>query len=56
MSSVRNQNLVATIGGSADGSGNPVIEPQPYTGAAGQLWQLNQLGLVYLHGWLLTCG
>jgi hypothetical protein len=50
VASAQNQNLVATIGGSTDGSGNPVIELQPYTGAANQLWQLNELGIVYLHG------
>ncbi|WP_323747087.1 RICIN domain-containing protein [Catenulispora pinisilvae] len=50
VASAQNQNLVATIGGSTDGSGNPEIELQPYTGAADQLWQLNELGIVYLHG------
>jgi hypothetical protein len=50
VASAQNQNLVATVGTSTDGSGNPVIELQPYSGAAGQLWQLNQLGIVYLHG------
>jgi len=50
VASAQNQNLVATIGSSTDGSGNPVIELQPYTGAANQLWKLNELGIVYLHG------
>jgi hypothetical protein len=50
VASAQNQNLVATIGASTDGAGNPVIELQAYTGAANQLWKLSQLGIVYLHG------
>ncbi|GAA1952321.1 RICIN domain-containing protein [Catenulispora subtropica] len=46
----QNQSLVATIGSGTDGAGNPVVELRPYTGAANQLWKLNQLGIVYLHG------
>jgi hypothetical protein len=59
VSSAQNRNLVATVatvGGSTDGSGNPVIESQPHAGAAGRLWQLSRLGIVYLHGRRLTCG
>jgi hypothetical protein len=50
VASALNQNLVATIGASTDGYGNPQIELQPYSGAASQLWQLSQLGIVHLHG------
>ena len=50
VASAQNQNLVATIGTSTDGGGDPVVELQPYTGAANQLWKLTELGIVYLHG------
>ncbi|MFI9269420.1 RICIN domain-containing protein [Kitasatospora sp. NPDC052896] len=39
---------VATLSGDVDGQGNPVVELAPDTGAAGQLWQLTKLGIVYL--------
>ncbi|CCB71920.1 conserved exported protein of unknown function (plasmid) [Streptantibioticus cattleyicolor NRRL 8057 = DSM 46488] len=44
--------MVATLGtgSTTDPSGNPVTVLQPDTGAAGQLWQLTKLGIVYLHG------
>ena len=46
----QNTGMVATLSSDTDGSGNPVTELQPDTGAAGQLWQLTKLGIVYLHG------
>ncbi|MDH6145454.1 hypothetical protein P3T35_007509 [Kitasatospora sp. GP30] len=50
VASAQNSGLVATIGSSTDSAGNPVIELQPNTGAANQLWRLNETGIVYLHG------
>jgi hypothetical protein len=50
IASDQNPGLVATVGSSTDGSGNPVVELQPGSGAANQLWKLNELGIVYLHG------
>ena len=43
-------NMVITLGTSSltDSSGNPVTTLQPDTGAAGQLWNLTLLGIVYL--------
>ncbi|MFC1441747.1 RICIN domain-containing protein [Streptacidiphilus sp. N1-10] len=46
----QNTAMVATAGPAADSSGNPLTQLQPDTGAAGQLWQLTKLGIVYLHG------
>jgi hypothetical protein len=50
IASAQNTSLVATVGSGTDGGGNPVVELQPYSGAAGQLWKLSELGIVYLHG------
>jgi len=46
----QNTQMVATLGSSADtdSAGNPVTVLQSDTGAAGQLWQLTKLGIVYL--------
>ncbi len=41
---------VATLSGDLDAQGNPIVELAADTGAAGQLWQLTKLGIVYLHG------
>lgn len=46
----QNTTMVATLGADTDSGGNPIAELRADTGAAGQLWQLTKLGIVYLHG------
>ncbi|WP_371480935.1 RICIN domain-containing protein [Kitasatospora sp. NBC_00315] len=41
---------VATVGGVPDAQGNPPVALAADTGAPEQLWQLTELGIVYLHG------
>lgn len=41
---------VATLSGDLDAQGNPIVELAADTGASTQLWQLDKLGIVYLHG------
>lgn len=41
---------VATLSGDLDAQGNPIVELAADTGASAQLWQLDKLGIVYLHG------
>ncbi|MFJ5119753.1 RICIN domain-containing protein [Kitasatospora sp. NPDC088548] len=46
----QDRSKVVTASGDLDAKGNPLVELAADTGAAGRLWQLTKLGIVYLHG------